>query len=292
MSPLFDAVSPVVGILCAIASMHLKTLFRLSWFLILCWSLPAGAQQTGESLDKKSLTYGFVSPNTREGLKLEEAIRGLSSREEEKLLRNARRLHCVAQSKIGTMKAIGSWTDGAEHSMLLRLHTNVPTVRYVVSLLGRAADQKAALYFHSDAAGQAEMYTLRPNAQSKSLSSLARLLDQLGIKFRTLVPTRSVVLIYVVDLKRDMRAKIIAAARKLKARVTTRRGTAEFVGDDSSREKAKAIFDEEIKNYELKNSALVTKCQNQSILLHNSLQTQSDTSRAESTKSPTAGDGI
>lgn len=229
----------------------------LALLLALCWSLPASAQQRGES---KSLTYGFVSPNTREGLKLDEAIRGLKSREEDTLIRNARRLDCVAQSKIGAMKALGSWSDGAEHSVLLLLYTNEPTVRYVVSLLGREADQKAALYFHSDAAGQAEMYTLRPNARSKSLGTLARLLDQLGIEFRTLVPTKSVILIYVVDLKRDMRAKIVAAARKLKARVTFRRGTAEFIGDDSSREKAKAIFDEEIKNYESKNSSLVKRC--------------------------------
>ena len=66
------------------------------------------------------------------------------------------------------------------------------------------------------------------------ISRLARLLDQSGIEFRTLVPTKAAVIIYVVDLKRDMRAKITAAARKLKARVTSRRGSAGFIGDDSS----------------------------------------------------------
>ena len=234
--------------------MNFKSSIRvLNLLLALCWCLPASAQQGEET---KSLTYGFVSPNTREGLKLEDAIRGLSSREEDRLIRNARRLDCVAQSKIGVLKAIGSWSDGAEHSLLLRLHTNQSTMRYLVSVLGRNAEQKATLYFHSDAEGPAEMYTLRPRGRSGPISRLARLLDQSGIEFRTLVPTKAAVLIYVVDLKRDMRAKITAAARKLKARVTSRRGSAEFIGDDSSREKARAIFDEEIRNYESSNALI------------------------------------
>ena len=243
--------------------MNFKSSIRVLYLLlVLCWCLPASAQQSGET---KSLTYGFVSPNTREGLKLKDAIRGLSSLEEDRLMRNARRLDCVAQSKISVLKAIGSWSDGAEHSLLLRLHTNQSTMRYVVSVLGRNADQKATLYFHSDAEGPAEMYTLRSHSRSGSISRLARLLDQSGIEFRTLVPTKVAVLIYVVDLKRDMRAKITAAARKLKARVTSRRGSAEFMGDDSSREKARAIFDEEIRNYESNNGSLVEACKNRTI---------------------------
>jgi hypothetical protein len=92
------------------------------------------------------------------------------------------------------------------------------------------------------------------------MRSLASLLDQAGIEFRTLVPTKASVLVYIVDLKREMRTKVLAAATKLKAHVTSRRGTAEFIGDDSSRDKAKEIFENEIRNYESQNSALITKC--------------------------------
>lgn len=257
-----QSVSAVAGFL----TMNFKAPVRaLSLVFVACWSLPAAAQQTAKSPNKKSLTYGFVSPNTREGLKLEDAIRGLSSHEEEKLIRTARRLDCVAQSKIGVLKAIGSWSDGAEHSLLFRLNSNQSTMRYLVSVLGRDAEQKATLYFHSDAEGPAEMYTLRPLRRSGPISRLARLLDQSGIEFRTLVPTKAAVLIYVVDLKRDMRARITAAARKLKARFTSRRGSAEFIGDASSREKARAIFDEEIRNYESNNGSLVEACKNRTI---------------------------
>lgn len=233
-------------------------LFLLYTLLFLGWSLPAIAQQP--KLNKKSLTYGFVSPNTREGLKLDDAIRGLTSSEEDKLIRQARAFGCVARSRIETLKAVGSWSDGAEHSVLLRSYTDAPTMRYIVSVLGRNTQQKAALYFHSNSGGSADIYILRSPAARRSMRSLSGLLDQAGLEFRTLVPTKRSVLVYVVDLKREMRAKIVAAARRIKARVTSKRGSAEFIGDDSSREKAKEIFENEIRNYESQNSALITKC--------------------------------
>ena len=234
---------------------HLPLVYGL---LFVCWSLTAIAQQPG--LNDKSLTYGFVSPNTREGLKLDDAIRGLSSSEEHELIRQARAFGCVAQSKIETLKAVGSWSDGAEHSVLIRSTTDAATMRYITSVLGRNAQQKATLYFHSNSSGSADIYILRPQARSRSIRSLSGLLDQAGIEFRTLVPGKRSVVVYVVDLRREMRAKIVAAARKIKARVMSRRGSAEFIGDDSSREKARTIFDEEIRNYESQHSALMTKC--------------------------------
>jgi hypothetical protein len=234
---------------------HLPLMYGL---LFVCWSLTAIAQQP--RLNDRSVTYGFVSPNTREGLKLDDAIRGLSSSEEDKLIRQARTFGCVAQSKIETSKAVGSWSDGAEHSVVLRSTTDAATMRYITSALARNAQQKAALYFHSDSRGSADIYILTPQARSRSIRSLSGLLDQAGIEFRTLVPSGRSVLVYVLDLRRELRAKIVAAARKIKARVTSRRGSAEFIGDDSSREKARTIFDEEIRNYESQHSALITKC--------------------------------
>ena len=211
------------------------------------------------STNRRSLTYGFVSPNTREGLKLDDAVKGLGSSEEEQLVREARRMACVAQSEVATFKSVGSWSDGAENSVLLRSYTDSPTIRYIVSVLGRKAQQKATLYFQSEPSGPAEIYILRPR-RAGPIRRLAQTLDRAGIEFRTLVPTKATVLIYVVDLKRAFGAKIMAVARQLKARVTSRRGFAEFIGDDSSREKAQTLFDNEITDYESKHSALVTKC--------------------------------
>ena len=227
--------------------------------LLLC-VLSAHGQERANNSSARSLTYGFVSPNTREGLKLEDAIRGLQSAEEQTLIRHARSFRCVARSKVEAYKSVGSWSDGAEHGVMLRAHTDSLTMRYLISVLGRAAQQKAALYFHSDSAGESEMYILRPRNRLGAMRRIAQALDEAGIEFRTLVPLKATVLVYVVDVKSELRAKISAAATKLKARITERRGSAEFIGNDSSREKAQAIFDAETKSYESTNAPLIRKC--------------------------------
>lgn len=239
--------------------MH-KRLFRLRYLVLLlfAWSLPAHAQHATQSPRPQSLSYGFVSPNTREGLKLEDAIRNLHSPEQEKLIRSARGLSCVSQSKITALKGIGSWTDGAEQSVLLRTQTDRSTLRYVVSLLGKNARQKAVLYFHSDSLGSAEMYSLQ--TRNKPLSHIAQLLNSSGIEFRTLIPTKKAVLIYIVDLKRELRAKVTSLARKLKTRFVARRGLAEFIGDDMDRDKAAAVFNQQITDYESKYAGRINLC--------------------------------
>jgi hypothetical protein len=245
--------------------MYFKAFLRLACLLFLiCSSLSASAQQFSgnKRAPANSVTYGFVSPNTREGLKLEDAIRHLNSPEEESLIRQAPSLACVAGSTIGTFKALGSWSDGAEHSVLLRARTDEQTLRYVVSVLGRNTEQKAVLYFRQQRDGPAVIYSLWPQKRVGSLRNVAKLLDRSGIEFRTLVPWKRSVMVYVVDTKRELHAKVMAAARALRARVVSERGTAGFIGDDSSREKAKVVFDQEIQTFEAKNSELVNTCQN------------------------------
>ena len=246
--------------------MYFKAFFRLACLLFLiCSSLSASAQQVSgnKRASAKSVTYGFVSPNTREGLKLEDAIRHLNSPEEESLIRQAPGLACVARSSIGTLKAVGSWGDGAEHSVLLRAKTDEQTLRYVLSVLGRKADQKAVLYFNPRPDGPALIYSLRPQKRVGGLSKVAQILDRAGVEFRTLVPQKRSVMVYIVDTKRELHARVMAAARSLRARVESQRGAAGFIGDDSSREKAKILFDQEILSFESKNSGLVSKCQSQ-----------------------------
>ena len=237
--------------------MYVRSILRLTYLiLLLAWSVPSVAQQQSP----RSPSYGFVSPNTREGLKLEEAIRYLNSQEEEALMGDARTFGCVARSPISTHRAIGSWSDGAEHSVLLQAKTNEPTLRYLLASLGRKAQQKAVLYFSQRQRGPAILYSLQPQRKT-SFQSIAKALDAAGVEFRTLVPIRRSITVYVVDTTRQLRAKVKTAARRLRARVIARSGVAEFIGDDSSREKARLVFDNEIRDYEAKHSALISKCQ-------------------------------
>ena len=227
--------------------------------LLLGWTTFVSAQQ-----DHRTLNYGFVSPNTKTDLKLEQAIAGMSSAEETKLLTQAINLGCVVRSRIRAFRALGAWSDGAEHSVLLRVKGDEATLRYVLSRMGRDAQQKYVIYFHPKPAGSVDLYTLRPRTGTKNLAALSIKLERAGIPFRTMVPSGGTTAVYIIDLERDLRPKILAAARTLRARVNSETGNAQLFGDDD-RDKAKAKFDQEIKTYETANPNLPPACDAQKV---------------------------
>ena len=218
-------------------------------FALLTLVSAASAQQTNN--------YAFVSPNTRENLKIEDAIKGMNSAEEAQLQMKATNLSCVVSSKIRTSKALGAWSDGAEHSILLRVQSDQATLRYLMSRLGRDAQQKYVIYFYPQRGGPDDFYSLQ--VRRRDLVALSNALEQAGIPFRTLVPAGKTTTVYVIDLDRELRDKILAAARKLGARLTYQTGDADLFGDDI-REKAKVKFEQEIKDYEVKNPNLPPTC--------------------------------
>ena len=222
-----------------------------SLFLILAFATVTCAQT--------ALNYGFVSPNTKEDLKLEDAIKGMNSPEETKLVKQSINMGCVVRSRIRAFRSLGSWSDGAEHSVMIRVKSDEPAVRYVLSRLGRDARQKSILYFHPQSAGMADLYTLKPRHPMRNLKAVANTLQSAGIEFRTLVPVKSGTWIYIVDLKRELRSKVMAAAKRLRARVSSEAGNAAFVGDDQPDE-AKVVFDEVIRQYESQNPNLPPTC--------------------------------
>jgi len=221
--------------------------------LILSWTTLVAAQQ-----DQKSFNYGFVSPNTKINLKLEQAIAGMKSADEAKLLNKAVNLGCVVRTRITAFRALGSWNDGAEHSVLVRVRGDEATLRYVLSRMGRDAQQKYVIYFHPQPGGKVDLYTLRPRTR-RNLVALTNELERAGIPFSTIVPLRETTAIYIIDLDGDLRPKIMNAAQRLRARVTQEPGNAKLFGDDE-RQKAKLKFEEEIKDYETKNPNLPPTC--------------------------------
>lgn len=222
--------------------------------LLLGWTTVVSAQQA-----QKTLNYGIVSPNTRTDMKLQEAIAGMNSTEEFKLVKQATNLGCVVRSRIRAFRALGSWVDGAEHSVLLRVDGDEESLRYVLSRLGRDAQQKYVIYFLPNPKGSADLYTLRPRTRARNLVALTKALESAGIPFQTLVPLKDTTVIYIVDLEGELHSKVMAAARKLRARVTSQPGNAALFGHDE-RQQAKARFEEEIKTYETKNPNLPPTC--------------------------------
>jgi len=222
--------------------------------LVLAWSTAVSAQQ-----DHTSIAYGFVSPNTSENLKLYQAIKGMNSREETELRNKAINLSCVVRTKIEAYRALGSWNDGAEHSVMVRVKSDEATLRYVLSRMGRDAQQKYVIYFHPQPGGEADLYTLRPRAGLRNLVALTTALERAGIPFSTMVPLKQTTTVYIIDLDRDLREKIMNAARTLRARVTAEPGKAKLFGDDT-RQRAKTVFEQDIKTYETKNPNLPPAC--------------------------------
>src|ERR1041385_908704 len=141
--------------------------------LALSWATLASAQP-----DQKSFNYGFVSPNTKTDLKLEQAIAGMKSEEEAKLVNKAINLRCVVRTRITAFRALGSWSDGAEHSVLERVRGDEATLRYVLSRMGRDAKQKYVIYFHPKVGGAVDLYTLRPRTRARNLVALTNELER------------------------------------------------------------------------------------------------------------------
>lgn len=222
----------------------------------------ASAQQTSSGSAKDiALNYGFVSPNTSENLKLEQAIANVRSPEEADFLKRINSFRCVVQTRIVSLRALGSWSDGAENSAMLTVQTDEQTMRYLLSRIGKEARQKSVLYFHAEPNGAAMVYRLRPRKGMTNLSRLAMVLERSGISFRTLVPIKRNTIVYVVDLKRELYAKVRDSARRLNARLKVERGTAQFIGDDSSAERAQNIYAQEIADYEAKHPNLPGTCE-------------------------------
>jgi len=205
-------------------------------------------------------SIGFVSPNTRDDLKLIQAIRGMDSQEELKLLLRARGLGCVIKRKVGATEAVGSWTDGAEPSVLIRVSANESAIRYLMSRLGRDANQKAIVYFHPTAHGRAKLYIIN-HIRGFNFRQIGAILNDSGIAFRTLVPAKHGTIIYIIDIENSLRLKVLEASRKFNLPVTSQTGNAAFVGDNSSRDKGQAAFADEIKKYELKHPKLPPPCE-------------------------------
>ena len=229
---------------------------------LVLWLVAVGAAYAQES---KAVSYTFVSPNTREGLTLGEAVKGLHSREEFLLINHIRTLsRCLRLKPLAVRKTIGSWADGAEHAALFRAYADEPTLRYADARLGRRARQKAVLYFRRHESGADRMYVLRLRRGRRSLASVSKTLDASGVAFRTLAPAaRGRLLVYVVDLDDALRDKVARAARRLRAALSAVNGAGEFIGDDTDRDKAQQVFASEIKKYEDDNPDAARRCQQQ-----------------------------
>lgn len=216
-----------------------------------------GQRRNQRDVAKPTFNYGFVSPNTEE-LKLNEAIERLHSAAETRLVNETRNVACRVRAQVRVNKSVGNWKDGAENSLTFRIVSDEPAARYAVASLGKDWRQKTVLYFRRQAGGNARMYLLSVRRAHQNINQLLRnvskTLDAVGVSYRTLVPLKNRVVVYVVDLSNALQPQVQNAARQWHIRVLTFAGTGGFIGNDADRDQAQSIFTREIKYYEAQHS--------------------------------------
>ena len=163
--------------------------------------------------------------------------------------------------KATIIKALGNWSDGSEHSVLIKVVDDEAAVRYAGAWLGRRFGQKGVVHFRTDRSGRARMYVVYTKRGSRNLAWLSRVLDQSGIRNRTIVPGRHRTAIYVIDLEGGLRRGVVSAARRLQARLRVVSGTGGFMGNESESSKAQGAFAEEIGRYENEHPQVKRECQ-------------------------------
>ena len=243
--------------------------WSLRYFLLLlllltpaAWAYPQQTSPPPPREDSsKALSYIFVSPNRRSNLTLEAASRGLSSSEEIALILATRDLSCRLGVKATVIKAIGNWSDGSEHSVLIKVVDDEASTRYAGAWLGWRFGQKGVIHFRADGSGRARMYVVYTKRGRRNFAWLSKVLDRSGITNRTIVPGRNRTAIYVIDLEDELRHEVASAARRLLARLSVLNGTGGFMGHESESSKAQGAFVEVIGKYENEHPQVKRECE-------------------------------
>ncbi|MGO9590653.1 MAG: hypothetical protein ACLP3K_11495 [Candidatus Acidiferrales bacterium] len=120
-------------------------------------------------------------------------------------------------------------------------------VRYLMSVLGKAANQKAVIAFSLAEDGSDSIYIFNTPA---SMVSVRATLDGFGLKYRTLEPqldggTR----VYIFDQGSELRDRVDEVGAHYETRIRVYRGTGAFIGGDT-REAGRHAYDQIISAYE------------------------------------------
>jgi hypothetical protein len=197
-------------------------------------------------------------------LSLAQALRGQRSIAEYDLMRESRLVLCRLSAKGQVMPALGSWSDGVEHSLVVRSSIDGEGLKYASSLLGRSARQKAVAYFNAQPGGSASLYIIKAKPIKGGYPTVMKILDLSGVAFRTLLRTRRAIFIYVIDLKKEMETGIRSAARRLRGTVSAVGGNGGFLTNEPGDGAAMEAFGSVISSWESTHPAVETNCSSRS----------------------------
>lgn len=205
--------------------------------------------------------WSFFSPNTEEGLNLEQASQRLRSS-------NHQAWRKIAQDIVTSLglhhqtrshDAIGAWFDetGHHYSENSLMHViegehDPKVVQYLANWLGLLGNQKAVITFHSGKDGPDYLYQV--HVPEHSAQKVVDSLKRHGIPYHTLVPNRRGHSVVVWDQGRQNKSNIEKFAQEHHAVVSATPGIGEYTGE-SSRPAARQLYRSKIKEFEATRSS-------------------------------------
>lgn len=197
-----------------------------------------------------------VPPNVQEGMTFESALNQMRSANQKAFKEIIQKASQTIGIKPHLENAIGDWTDGAEHSVLQRIHEPIDskTADYLAAWYGLLANQKSVLVFQPQHNGPDSTYEV--DVPDSDLSAVRNNLDSSGVPFRTIVPTKKGTRVVVYDQGRQLRDNIAQFGAKYNATILESQGAGRFIGGRpgsygaSSRSEARANYRRIITAYE------------------------------------------
>lgn len=183
----------------------------------------------------------------------------MNSKREDTLIRASGNINqALGFLKSDAAPAIGAWSDGAEHSVMVKTQgADLDHLKVAAAMKGYLANQKQVLVFHQQQDGPAALYEFKAKGD---LEDVHKKLLKDGVEFHTLVPTKNGIEVYVADLDGSMAQKVKEAANG--ERVRAQRGVAEFIGtekqdgtDREQRNNAKQAYKRIIDESRVRNAA-------------------------------------
>ena len=184
---------------------------------------------TAEGGSLGSRGYEFASPN--EGnLNFGGAVTGLKSTRHSAVLRASQDVDKALGLDATDRSIIGAWADGAENSIMTTVNdSDYGKLKVAAAMKAHLANQKQALIFHEDRAGNAKLLSFEAPGDLETIHSN---LIKDGVAFHTLVPDEDgkSAKVYVVDTDGSALAPTAKAAERYGVTVGYQSGYAEFIG--------------------------------------------------------------
>jgi hypothetical protein len=196
--------------------------------------------------DHSSDSYIFASPNTRSALTDEDAQRSLTSFEQVNAVAVADRIGCSLAHEVEISNALGIYDDSAENSFILETDLKKDQAEYAAALLGRYAHQEFILVFIPLAQGPDRLWLIQTSEPLKTILDDSR---QLHLTPLSVAPGNEHSGVWFVDNANKHSEAVQTLAARLKGTVTSKNGSAEFLGNDD-RMKAATLFQNRINAFE------------------------------------------